>query len=321
MDIRPLHPVFGGEVSGVDLREPLPRRRSRRFMRAWIALASWFFMTSDEPRATAHHDRTARARSSSDSRASFTTAGRSLQRRRPRTGYAEVADMSNVGDDGKPVERSDRKIVGNMANQLWHSDSSFQKPAAKYSLLLAVRLPSWGGETEFCDLRAAYDALEPRMKADLEGLEAEHYALHSRIMLGDEDYSDAAKSVFPPVLWPIVRTHPGSGRKLLFIGVHTRRVVGMTVAEGRVLLMDLLEHATQPQFVYRHVWKPGDLVIWDNRATLHRGRRWDMDELRELRRTTTSDIAASPEINTAPTWDSRAKRRQPKRWPNEWRAD
>jgi alpha-ketoglutarate-dependent 2,4-dichlorophenoxyacetate dioxygenase len=214
----------------------------------------------------------------------------------PRTGYAEVADMSNVGDDGKPVERSDRKIVGNMANQLWHSDSSFQRPAAKYSLLLAVRLPSWGGETEFCDLRAAYDALEPRMKAELEGVEAEHYALHSRIMLGDNDYSDAAKSVFPPVLWPIVRTHPGSGRKLLYIGVHTRRVVGMTVAEGRVLLMDLLEHATQPQFVYRHVWKPGDLVIWDNRATLHRGRRWDMDEPRELRRTTTSDIDTAPEM-------------------------
>ena len=105
--------------------------------------------------------------------------------------------MSNVGDDGKPVERSDRKIVGNMANQLWHSDSSFQKPAAKYSLLLAVRLPSWGGETEFCDLRAAYDGLDARMKAELDGLEAEHYALHSRIMLGDEDYSEAAKSVFP----------------------------------------------------------------------------------------------------------------------------
>ena len=172
--------------------------------------------------------------------------------------------MSNVGADGKPVERSDRKIVGNMANQLWHSDSSFQKPAAKYSLLLAVRLPSWGGETEFCDLRAAYDGLEPRLKRELEGLEAEHYALHSRIMLGDDEYTEAAKSVFPPVLWPIVRTHAGSGRKLLFIGVHTRRVVGMTVAEGRVLLSDLLEHATQPQFVYRHVWKPGDLVIWDN---------------------------------------------------------
>jgi alpha-ketoglutarate-dependent 2,4-dichlorophenoxyacetate dioxygenase len=211
----------------------------------------------------------------------------------PRTGYAEVADMSNVGADGKPVERSDRKIVGNMANQLWHSDSSFQQPAAKYSLLLAVRLPSWGGETEYCDLRAAYDALDSRMKADIQELRAEHYALHSRIMLGDDDYSEASRSVFPPVMWPLVRTHPGSGRKLLFIGAHTRRVEGMTVAEGRILLMDLLEHATQPRFVYRHVWQPGDLVIWDNRATLHRGRRWDMNEPRELRRTTTTDSDAA----------------------------
>jgi len=147
--------------------------------------------------------------------------------------------------------------------------------------------------------RAAYDALEPRMKAELEGLEAEHDALHSRIMLGDDDYSEAARSVFPPVVWPIVRTHPGSGRKLLFIGAHARRIIGMTVCEGRVLLMDLLEHATQRQFVYRHTWKPGDLVIWDNRATLHRGRRWDMNEPRELRRTTTSDVQEPAPVATA----------------------
>jgi alpha-ketoglutarate-dependent 2,4-dichlorophenoxyacetate dioxygenase len=207
-----------------------------------------------------------------------------------RTGYAEVADMSNLGADNQPVDRSDKKIIGNMANQLWHSDSSFQKPAACYSMLYAVQLPSWGGETEFCDLRAAYDGLDERMKAELEGLEAEHYALHSRILLGDDQYSAEAQSVFPPVVWPIVRTHAGSKRKLLYIGVHARAVLGRTVAEGRMLLTDLLEHATQPQFVYRHVWRPGDLVIWDNRATLHRGRRWDMDEPRELRRTTTTDI-------------------------------
>jgi alpha-ketoglutarate-dependent 2,4-dichlorophenoxyacetate dioxygenase len=296
MVIRPLHPVFGGEVSDVDLREPLPPATIAAIHAGMNRFGILVFhdqlMSPEQQRAMTEQLGTlelgfARV---------VHNRGHEPPAAAPRTGYAEVADMSNVGADGKPVERSDRKIVGNMANQLWHSDSSFQKPAAKYSLLLAVRLPSWGGETEFCDLRAAYDALEPGMKAELEGLEAEHDALHSRIMLGDSDYSDAAKSVFPPVLWPIVRTHPGSGRKLLFIGVHTRRVIGMTVAEGRVLLMDLLEHATQPQFVYRHVWKPGDLVIWDNRATLHRGRRWDMDEPRELRRTTTSDVDTAPEV-------------------------
>ena len=293
MVIRPLHPLFAGEVGDVDLREPLS---SATIAAIHAGMDRYGILVFHDQSMTPEQQRTMTAQLGTLELGFARVVhnrGKEAPAAPPRTGYAEVADMSNVGADGKPVERADRKIVGNMANQLWHSDSSFQNPPAKYSLLLAVRLPSWGGETEFCDLRAAYDALDPRMKAELEGLEAEHYALHSRTMLGDEDYSDAAKSVFPPVMWPIVRRHPGSGRKLLFIGVHTRRVAGMTVAEGRVLLSDLLEHATQPRFVYRHAWKPGDLVIWDNRATLHRGRRWNMDEPRELRRTTTSDIDES----------------------------
>jgi alpha-ketoglutarate-dependent 2,4-dichlorophenoxyacetate dioxygenase len=290
MDIRPLHPLFAGEVSGVDLRQPLSAATIAAIHAGMDHYGILVFhdqqMTPEQQKAMTAQLGTLELGFARVVR----NRGAQPPSAPPRTGYAEVADMSNLGEDGMPVERSDRKIVGNMANQLWHSDSSFQKPAAQYSLLLAVRLPSWGGETEYCDLRAAYDALDPRTQAELAGLEAEHYALHSRIMLGDDEYTDAAKSVFPPVLWPIVRTHPGSGRKLLFIGAHARRVVGMTVAEGRILLLDLLEHATRPQFVYRHTWKPGDLVIWDNRATLHRGRRWDLNEARELRRTTTSDV-------------------------------
>jgi alpha-ketoglutarate-dependent 2,4-dichlorophenoxyacetate dioxygenase len=291
--IRPLQPQFAGEVSGVDLREPLAPATVAALHdgmdRYGILIFHGQMMTPEQQRTMTSQLGTLELGFARVAR----NQGQAAPAPPPRTGYAEVADMSNVGADGKPVERSDRKIVGNMANQLWHSDSSFQRPAAQYSLLLAVRLPSWGGETEYCDLRAAYDALDPRMQSGLEGLEAEHYALHSRIMLGDDDYSEAARSVFPPVWWPIVRTHPGSGRKLLFIGAHTRSVAGMTVAEGRVLLMDLLEHATQPRFVYRHTWQPGDLVIWDNRATLHRGRRWDMNEPRELRRTTTADSSGA----------------------------
>ena len=293
MDIRQLHPVFVGEVSGVDLRKPLSPQTVAAIHAGMDQYGILVFhdqlMTPEEQRAMTEQLGTlelgfARV---------VHNRGKEPPAAPPRTGYAEVADMSNLDAEGKPVARSDRKIVSNMANQLWHSDSSFQSPAAKYSLLLAIRLPSWGGETEYCDLRAAYDALDSRTKAELEGREAEHFALHSRIMLGDEDYSEAARSVFPPVVWPIVRTHPGSGRKLLFIGAHARRVLGMSVAEGRVLLMDLLEHATQRQFVYRHAWKPGDLVIWDNRATLHRGRRWDLNEPRELRRTTTTEQLAT----------------------------
>jgi alpha-ketoglutarate-dependent 2,4-dichlorophenoxyacetate dioxygenase len=280
--------VFVGEVSGVDLHEPL----SAQDIAAVHAGMNEFGVLVFHDQAMTPEQQREMTRQFGSLELGFArVVGRDGKLvAPPRTGYAEVADMSNLGPNDRPVERSDRKIVGNMANQLWHSDSSFQKPAARYSLLLAVRLPSWGGETEYCDLRAAYDELDPRLKAIIAGLEAEHYSLHSRIMLGDDDYSEEARSIFPPVTWPIVRTHPGSLRKLLYIGVHARRVLGMTVAEGRVLLQDLLEHATQPRFVYRHVWQPGDLVIWDNRATLHRGRRWDMNEARELRRTTTADV-------------------------------
>ncbi len=202
----------------------------------------------------------------------------------------EIIDISNVSPEGGVYDRGHAKIVSNLANQLWHSDSSFQKPAAKYSMLSAVVVPARGGETEFADLRAAYDALTPEQKSQVQGLEAEHYAWHSRLWLGDT-VSEEQKAKFPPVRWPLVRTHAGSGRKVLFVGVHCTQVPGMTLAEGRVLLADLLEHATQRQFVYRHVWKPGDLVMWDNRCTIHRGRRFDLAARRELRRVTNEDTA------------------------------
>ena len=288
MSVRPLHPLFAGEVSGVDLREPL---QPADIAAIHAGMNQYAILVFHNQAMTPEQQRQMTSQLGVLELGFARVAGRRHDFAAPsRTGYAEVADMSNLGSDNRPVQRTDKKIIGNMANQLWHSDSSFQKPAARYSLLLAVQLPSWGGETEYCDLRAAYDELDPRIQTLIGGLEAEHYSLHSRIMLGDDDYSDEARSVFPPVVWPIVRTHPGSMRKLLFIGAHARRVLGMTVAEGRVLLMDLLEHATQPRFVYRHTWNPGDLIIWDNRATLHRGRRWDMHEARELRRTTLADV-------------------------------
>lgn len=206
----------------------------------------------------------------------------------------EIIDISNVSPEGGIYDRGHAKIVSNLANQLWHSDSSFQKPAAKFSMLSAVVVPAEGGETEFADLRAAYDALPPGMKKDLEGKEAEHYAWHSRQWLGDQ-VTPEQKAKFPPVRWPLVRTHAGSGRKVLFVGIHCTHVPGLTLAEGRVLLADLLEHATQRQFVYRHLWQPGDLVMWDNRATIHRGRRFDLSARRELRRVTNEDTAFLPE--------------------------
>ena len=203
--------------------------------------------------------------------------------------YRELGDISNVAMQGEVAARDSQKIIGNIANQLWHSDSSFQHPRAKYSMLSAVVVPEHGGDTEFADLRLAYDALPAWQKKQIEGLVAKHHALHSRFMLGDTHYTQEQRDAIAPSQWPLVQTDPRTGRKILFVGVHACEILGMTVAEGRMLIMDLIEHATQPAFVYRHRWAPGDLVMWDNTATVHRGRSFDLSQKRELRRATTEE--------------------------------
>jgi alpha-ketoglutarate-dependent 2,4-dichlorophenoxyacetate dioxygenase len=207
--------------------------------------------------------------------------------------YNELADISNVKLDGEVAGRDDPKIVGNVANQLWHSDSSFQNPRAKYSMLYAVVTPGFGGDTEFADLRMAYDALPAWRKTQIQDLQAMHYALHSRMMLGDDQYTEQQKKAIAPAIWPLVQTDPRTGRKILFVGIHACEILGMTKAEGRMLIMDLLEHATQRQFVHVHHWQVGDLVMWDNTATVHRGRWFDFAERRELRRATTEEVVVT----------------------------
>ncbi len=204
--------------------------------------------------------------------------------------YNELADISNVTVDGHVAARDHNKIVSNLANQLWHSDSSFQKPRAKYSMLAATVVPDFGGETEFADLRLAYDQLPDWRRAQIKGKNAVHSALHSRFMLGDTQYTPEQIATFPPVVWPLIQTDPQTGRKILYVGAHACEVEGMVLAESRILLMDLLEHATQRQFVYTHHWQVGDLVMWDNTATLHRGRYFDLSVRRELRRATTQEV-------------------------------
>jgi alpha-ketoglutarate-dependent 2,4-dichlorophenoxyacetate dioxygenase len=177
--------------------------------------------------------------------------------------HKTTMDISNVMLDGSIAPAGHRKLAGALANQLWHSDSSFQYVPGKYSMLSAMALPQpsvmGAGDTEFADMRAAYDALSEAMKAKLEPLVAEHFALYSRIWLGDEDWTAQQKAGMPPVRWRVVRTQK-SGRKSLFIGAHANRIVGWPVPEGRMFLLDLLEHATQRQFVYRHEWQVGDLA-------------------------------------------------------------
>jgi alpha-ketoglutarate-dependent 2,4-dichlorophenoxyacetate dioxygenase len=285
MAIRSLGKEFFGEVTGVDAAQPLSPETVQEVVAGMDRYAVLVF----PGQSLTQQQQLDFARNFGPLEVGF----RRIRKGAPhRLEYNELADISNVGMDGKVTQRDDPKIVNNIANQLWHSDSSFQDPPARYSMLHAVVIPDKGGETEYCDLRAAYDALPDEMKREIAGLEAEHYALHSRFMLGDTGYTEEQRKALPPVRWPLVRTHPGSGRKLLWVGVHTTHVVGMTVAEGRMLLWDLLEHATQRQFVYQHRWKVGDMVMWDNRAVLHRGRRFDFSKRREMRRATTADAAS-----------------------------
>lgn len=197
-------------------------------------------------------------------------------------------DIANVGADGEIMARDAGSITSSIANQFWHTDSSFMQTVAKYSLLSARVIPEFGGDTEFADLRAAYDALPDDLRTIVADLIGEHHALYSRTLLGNR-YTEDQFAGMPPAQWPLVRTHPVTGRKILFTPIHISRIVGMSVPESRMLVNELIEHATQPQFVYRHKWRPDDMVMWDNRCTLHRGRRFDLTARRELRRTTTME--------------------------------
>jgi len=286
LTFRPLHPLLAAEAGGVDLSKPLVPALVKEIVAGMDKYAVLVFRGQklDEDRQIAYAKQFG----------PLDLGLRKIRKGQPhRFKYDELADISNVQVDGKVAPRDSSKIVNNIANQLWHSDSSFQKPAARYSMLHSVVIPKKGGETEFADLRAAYDGLPEDLRMDIAGLEAEHHALHSRMMMGDTGYTEEQKNAIPPAVWPLVRTHAGSKRKLLFVGIHATHVIGMTVPEGRMLLMDLLEHATQRQFVYQHHWQVGDLVMWDNRAVLHRGRRFDLAERREMRRATTEDVEDS----------------------------
>ncbi len=202
----------------------------------------------------------------------------------------EIADVSNLDDNGRVRGINDRQRMFSLGNQLWHTDSSFRRTPGAFSILHAHGAPpAEGGETEFADLRAAYDALPDALRRQVEGVFAEHSLMHSRATLGFADFTAEEKAALPPVLHPVVRFHAPSGRKSLYLASHASHVVGMPVPDGRMLLRDLIEFATDRRFVHRHVWREGDVVMWDNRCTMHRGRPYDQSQPRDMRRVTTSD--------------------------------
>jgi alpha-ketoglutarate-dependent 2,4-dichlorophenoxyacetate dioxygenase len=198
----------------------------------------------------------------------------------------DVNDISNLDKNNQLLARDDRRRLFGLGNRLWHSDSSFKAVPAKYSLLSARHIPSAGGNTEFADMRAAYDALDDETKAECENLICEHSQLFSRSILGFSDFTDDERRKFAPVRQRLVRRHPVTGRRSLFLASHAGAILGWPVPEARAFLRDLTEHATQRQFVYPHVWKQWDLVMWDNRVTMHRARPFDNAEVRDMHRTT-----------------------------------
>ena len=278
-----LHPTFVAEVSGIDLRNAIDAATLERIRAGMDEYAVLVFrgqpFTDAEQLAFAQR---------LDGELHSKTGISALQKNR--FGNEALTDISNVTEDGAIMERADRRRAYGLGNRLWHTDASFQDPPGRYSMLHARVIPPVAADTEYADMRAAYDALPDDMKTRLDGLRAHHSIAYSRQTLGLE-FSEDEQDRMKGAVQPLVRTLPRTGRKSLYLASHANRILGWPVPDGRLLLRDLTEHATQRQFVYRHAWRVGDLVIWDNRCTMHRATPFDDGAYkRELRRVTTLDI-------------------------------
>jgi alpha-ketoglutarate-dependent 2,4-dichlorophenoxyacetate dioxygenase len=286
MTLKPLHPLFAAEVSGLALSDELDAATIQAIDAAMNKYAVLVFrdQTLDDDTLLAFGKRFGPISAPRNPRSDH------------RLKHGAIADISNLTNKNEVRGRDDHKRLDALGNQLWHSDASFRPISGAYSMLYAHVVPPKGGDTEFADLRAAYDALDGETKQTIEGLVAVHSIFHSRGLLGHTDYTDAERASLPDVLHPVVRTHPGSKRKTLYLGAHASHIVGWPMPEGKLLIRDLMDHATERRFVHTHKWRVGDLVIWDNRTTLHRGRRYDdQAHRRDLRRVTTLDMASASE--------------------------
>lgn len=275
MEIGPLHPVFACEIRGVDLQADVESIAAAMDRYAVAVLPGQHI--SDEEQIEF-----SRRFGELESSPHFGVGKGGKVRMR----YPELFDVSNLDEDGNILAEDDRRRAFRLANEMWHTDSSFVPGGARYSLLHARVVPNAGADTEFADMRAAYDALPEAKKKEIDALVVEHSTFYSRSLIGyrftEEEFS--RRTATPQYL---VQVHPSSGRRSLYLASHASHVVGWPLEEGRALLRSLTEHATQPRFVYTHKWRAGDLVIWDNRCTMHRATPFaDFNERRDLRRTT-----------------------------------
>ena len=288
-EIRQLHPLFVGEVSGMDLSQPVDAASVRAIWEAIDCYAVLVF-----------HDQQLSDEQLRDFAGKFgqVEIGRSAaEGGKRRLALPEIGDISNLDESGQLRDRNDRRRLDSLGNRIWHTDASYMPVPVVLGILHAVAVPPasalGGGQTEFADMRAAYDALPQIMQDEIDGLVAEHDIFWSRGQIGFTNFLPGEREKYPPSQQRLVRRHRGSKRKSLYLSAHASHIVGWPVPEGRILLYDLNLHATRPEFVYSHNWQVGDLVIWDNRCTMHRGRPHDDTHARDLRRATTLDVAST----------------------------
>ena len=289
IEVREVSPRFGAEICGIHLAEPVDRIAVDLI---WQAIDRYAVLVFRDQ----HLDDTQLR----DFASNFGALEIGRAAARPglrRLVHPEIGDISNLDEDGRLRERDDRRRLDSLGNRLWHADASYMPVPVVLGMLYVVAIPPpsalGGGETEFADMRAAYDALPREIKAAIDGLVAEHDVFWSRGQIGFTEFPPGEREQYPPSRQRLVRRHPGSQRRTLYLSAHASHIVGWPVAEGRLLLYDLNTHATQPQFVYSHNWQVGDLVIWDNRCTMHRGRPHDDSYPRDLRRATTLDVGST----------------------------
>jgi alpha-ketoglutarate-dependent 2,4-dichlorophenoxyacetate dioxygenase len=281
LDITPLHPLFAARLSGIDLRDPFSTAQQLEIVQAMDRYAVCA-IGHDTPLTNEEQIAFAALLGPMDRGKSPKITGTGI-----RIPHNEIVDQSNLDQDGEIYEEGDRRLAFKRANRLWHTDMSFRQTRATYSLLSAHAVPSEGGNTEFADMRAAYDALPEGTKARLEGLVAEHCYWHSRTLGGGPEPSDEERAGRPPAYHALVHEHPGSKRKVLYIASHISGIQGWPVDEARDLIAELMDFATQPQFVYSYPWTVGDVIIWDNLATVHRATAFDDTRFkRDMRRAT-----------------------------------
>ena len=289
VSVKQLGPVFFAEISGVDVSQPLSPADHAAIVNAIDKHAVVVFrgQNLDDEKQIRFAGNFGPIESSA-----LKLRHRDIKHRLPSD---KIADISNLDGDGNVMAPDARRRLDWLGNRLWHTDASFRAVPGALSMLYAHVIPDEGGETEFADMRAAYDALPDKMKKQIENMVAEHSIWRSREQVGSVSYTEEEKASLPPVPQRLVRRHPGSGRKSIYVASHASHIIGQPVGDGRLLILDLIEHATQPKFTYAHSWRQGDLVIWDNRCTMHRARPFDTTKVRDLRRVTTRDVASTLE--------------------------